>query len=261
MAVASGAMGMAIVGGIAAVWALVEWIGRRYQRLGTVRARMETARRWLAGLARLAPGTLVYIAILTVTVSEQARLSTRLATVLARQNSTNVNLLFSRPFDVLTASAFWLDNAGWDAVGVLIQFAMVMALLEVSVGTGRWLLTIVAGHVGASVIVGFGLWLGIHHHWIAARVARSTDVGISYGLTAATIVLILGLRGRWRVVLLLAVAARLLSGLVFSASFTDVGHLLSALLGTTAYLAFGRPHLHPLRSLPKRTTTPTPISG
>lgn len=249
-------MMLALIGAFAAIWAALESLARRLPRLEPTCRRLVRARTCLARITAATPGTTIYLAVLIVTITEQAQLSTRLATAIARRSSTNVYLLTSRPLDVLTTSAFWLDNPGIGSVALLAQFVVVLVLLEATLGTGRWLITIVAGHVGASLIVGFGLWFAIRHHWIDARIARTTDVGISYGLTAATVTLILGLRGRVRLVLLALTVARLGLGVARTSSFTDVGHILAGLFGAVAYLAFKRPHLHPATFWADVTATP-----
>lgn len=236
---------LAVIGLVVAAWALVETVCRRSLRWPRFGRTMQQVRHRFAAAARLAPGTCIYLSVVLVSTTEQSQLSARLARAMARQSSTNVVLLTSRPLDVLTTSAFWLDNPGIGAVFLLVQFAVIIALLEASIGTGRWLISLIVGHVGASLLVGFGLWFGIRHGWVDARLARATDVGISYGLAAATVLLVLGLRGRARLLLLAVVVVRVGAGLAFTPSFTDVGHLLAGLSGAGLYVLFGRPHLRP----------------
>jgi hypothetical protein len=189
---------------------------------------------------RRCPGTLIYLSILLVTFSQQLALSDRLSAAIVRQSSTNVHLLGNRPFDVLTTSAFWFDDTGVAAVRSIIVFVIVMSLAEVAVGTGRWLITVVAGHVGASVLVGVGLWFGIRQYWFNPRLGRASDVGISYALVAAAALLIASLRGRLRIAVTIAAVLSSFAMIGLQPNFTDIGHGLAAAIGLVCYVAFGR---------------------
>jgi hypothetical protein len=221
------------------VWMVAERLGQRYQFVAPAGRMFAGLRHKLGRWCRRCPGTLIYLSILLVTFSEQLALSDRLSAAIVRQSSTNLHLLGNRPLDVLTTSAFWLDHHGWAAVRTLLVFAIVMSLAETAVGTGRWLITVVAGHVGASLLVGAGLWLGIRQHWLDPRLGRASDVGVSYALMACAVLLIMSLRRRFRVLVVIAAVLSSLLMIGLRPDFTDVGHGLAAAIGLVCYGAFG----------------------
>ena len=231
---------LAVLGAVAMVWMVAERLGQRYVFLAPVGRLLASTRHVLGRWCRRCPGTLIYLSILLVTFSQQLALSDRLSAAIVRQSSTNVHLLGNRPLDVLTTSAFWFDDRGLAAVRSIIVFAIVMSLAEIAVGTGRWLITVVAGHVGASVLVGVGLWFGIRQHWFNPRLGRASDVGISYALVAAVALLLASLRGRLRVVVTTAAVFSFLAMVGLQPSFSDIGHGLAAAIGLVCYVAFGR---------------------
>jgi hypothetical protein len=231
---------LAVLGAVAVVWMVAERLGQRYVFLAPIGLLLAATRHLLGRWCRRCPGTLIYLSILLVTFSQQLALSDRLSAAIVKQSSTNVHLLGNRPFDVLTTSAFWFDDQGFAAVRSIIVFAIVMSLVEIVVGTGRWLITVVAGHVGASVLVGVGLWFGIRQHWFNPRLGRASDVGISYALVAAAALLLVSLRGRLRVAVTTAAVLSFLAMVGLQPSFTDIGHGLAAAIGLVCYVAFGR---------------------
>jgi predicted transporter len=110
--------------------------------------------------------------------------------------------------------------------------------VERRVGTVRTLGVFVLGHVGATVLTVCGLAVGVGMGWLPASLTHATDVGPSYGLAALAGVLAARVvrRDRRR----LAVGALLLALVVASVvggDFTDVGHLIAALLGVGAVAA------------------------
>lgn len=231
---------LAVLGAVAVVWMVAERSGQRYAFLAPVGRLLASMRHLLGRWCRRCPGTLIYLSILLVTFSQQLAVSDRLSAAIVRQSSTNVHLLGNRPLDVLTTSAFWFDDQGFAAVRSIFVFAIVMSLAERAVGTGRWLITVVAGHVGASVLVGVGLWFGIRQQWLNPRLGRAADVGISYALVAAGALLLVSLRGRLRVAVTTAALLSFLAMVGLQPSFTDIGHGLAAAIGLVCYVAFGR---------------------
>ena len=252
-----------MLGAVAMVWMVAERLGQRYVFLAPVSRWLASTRHVLGRWCRRCPGTLIYLSILLVTFSQQMALSDRLSAAIVRQSSTNVHLLGNRPLDVLTTSAFWFDDQGFAAVRSIIVFAIVMSLAETAVGTGRWLITVVAGHVGASVLVGVGLWFGIRQHWFNPRLGRASDVGVSYALAAAVALLLVSLRGRLRVAVTTTAMLCFLAMVGPHPSFSDVGHGLAAAIGLVCYVAFGRRPfpLHARRRSQQRRPTNVIVSA
>jgi hypothetical protein len=231
---------LAVLGAVAVVWMVAERLGQRYLFVAPFGRWLANARHLLGRWCRRCPGTLIYLSILLVTFSQQLAVSDRLSAAIVRQSSTNVHLLGNRPFDVLTTSAFWFDDHGFAAARSIIVFALVMSLAEFAVGTGRWLITAVTGHVGASVLVGAGLWFGIRQQWLNPRLGHASDVGISYALVATAALLLMSLRGRLRLAVTSAAVLSFLAMVGRHPGFTDIGHVLAATIGLVCYLAFGR---------------------
>ncbi|MEV5651721.1 rhomboid-like protein [Nocardia sp. NPDC052254] len=143
--------------------------------------------------------------------------------------STNLHNMRREPVQVLVASAFWTDG-GFPWV-IIIGFLTVMAFAERWLGTLRWIMVFVCGHVGASMIVVTGIAFAVHHHLIPLHIVVASDVGSSYGSTAVLAALAYHLRGTQRALW----AAVLLGWFGFAAwhgrTFTDYGHLTALLLG------------------------------
>jgi hypothetical protein len=123
-----------------------------------------------------------------------------------------------------------------------IVVPLVGALGEVQRWLGRAavLITVVLGHVGATLFVSTVLTAGIAKGRIALGEATATDVGVSYGLVAALGLLaarVTGARRRWFVATLTVI---LVWALVLDRSFTDVGHLVAWLVGLALALLVAR---------------------
>lgn len=147
-------------------------------------------------------------------------------------SSTNLANLRSHPPYVLLVSAFVISPL-WQ---VWILVPAVWAYGEVQRWLGRLSVLLVAllGHVGATLFVATMISAGIAHGRVSLAEARTTDVGVSYGLVTAMGLVAARLPvertgGRFgpptRNVYALAVTAALLLVLVVDRSFTDLGHL------------------------------------
>ncbi len=188
---------------------------------------------------RSAPGTYIYLFVLLVTSWSLRGIDPHLTERVIRAESTNVDNLADRPLQVLVASAFWRTGADvpW---ALLLLFTTLMAPVERRLGTRRWVLVAAAGHIGATLLTAAGIGFGLRHGLLDLELAHVSDVGVSYALytTAAAMTWLLVPR-RWRfawvAALLVSIGAVVLQGI----TFTDVGHLLSVLIGlSTAPLLF-----------------------
>jgi hypothetical protein len=148
--------------------------------------------------------------------------------------STNLHNLMTHPAQVLLASAFWVSSA-WMFVPIAAALVLVVGTAERLLGSVRTVLVFVVGHVGATLVTVAGIAVGVAHGDLPRSLAYAIDVGPSYGVAAVGAVLIArtaDARRRHVTAALLAVALVLV--VVVDRTFTDVGHLVAALL---AFLA------------------------
>jgi hypothetical protein len=185
----------------------------------------------VADWVRSAPGTYTYLFAITVTSWSLGGVHPHLADVLIRSQSTNLDNLADRPLQVLVASAFWTSGTvlPWQ---LLVRFTLILAPVERRLGTRRAGLVFAAGHVLATLVVAAGLQFGVRHGWLDVALAHASDVGVSYGLVAvAGAMTWLIAPARWRAAWAPAVLAAISLGDLGGLTFTDVGHLVSLVIG------------------------------
>lgn len=145
-----------------------------------------------------------------------------------RAVSTNLDNLRSHPIHVLITSACFIQSTSSYYWFILIC-VVVLAPLEKWIGTSRWLIGLVIGHVGSSVIIALGLALG--EALGRTTEDRAIDVGVSYGVRTLGALFVYRWSGwpRW------AAAASILGFAVIQVAigrtFTDWGHLMAVMLG------------------------------
>ncbi|MEJ2855122.1 MULTISPECIES: rhomboid-like protein [unclassified Saccharothrix] len=147
--------------------------------------------------------------------------------------STNPANLADHPVNALVGSAFVLDSAEPLVFTVLVLAALAVCLgaFEREVGPWRAVAVVLAGHVGACLVVLVVISRGAY----PVDLTHVTDVGVSYVAFAAagavTVLLPGVLRGPW---LALVVAYPLVTadwyGLV--PEFAAVGHVAAAFIGS-----------------------------
>ena len=194
---------------------------------------------------RSAPGTYVYLFVLLVTSWSLRGIDPHLTERVIRAESTNLDNLADRPLQVLFASAFWRTGSDLPWASLLL-FTTVMAPVERRLGTLRWCLVAAAGHVGATLLTAAGIGFGLRHGLLDLDLAHVSDVGVSYALyTVAGAMTWLLVPPRWQfawvAALLLSIGAVVLPGI----TFTDVGHLLSVLIGLSTAPLVARWQRHP----------------
>jgi hypothetical protein len=201
---------------------------------------------YLGSYVRNSPATFTYAGVIFVTTWVVAGLSSGQRAALLRTQSTNLHNLRTHPVDVLFRSAFWSGSTTF--LPFLLLLAIVLAPAEEWLGTFRLILVFALGHVGATLLTA----VAISHGYLAsaggAGLARTIDVGVSYGAFCVAGVLVYRLRPAWR----LAYAAALvlvfaLFAFVLGRTFTDLGHFTSVLIGFAAY-PFTRAHAVRARS-------------
>jgi hypothetical protein len=170
--------------------------------------------------------------------------------LLVLDSSTNLANLREAPLSVLALSAFVVSSLP----GLWILPFVVVAYGEAQRWLGRTATVVagVLGHVGATLLVATLLVAGVRHGRLDPSVARTPDVGVSYGLLCVAGLLTARVpRGRWRVgyvVWLVGWTSALVS---WRATFTDVGHAVSLLIGLgLAALAAGAARSVPARPAP-----------
>ena len=113
-----------------------------------------------------------------------------------------------------------------------------LALAELFWRSGRLILAFGLGHVGATLVVAFGLAAAIQFDLSPMSVARARDVGISYGAVAVLGTLTAAIPARWRpgwIGWWLAVA---LLAVVAEDDFANAGHLVALIIGMVLSVRF-----------------------
>jgi hypothetical protein len=191
-------------------------------------------------------GTLSWVAIVTATRLVLRGADPRLQHRLLQSASTNLNHLAHDPLNVLlTSVCFVTSTSGY--FSFLLGALVISAPVERWLGLRRWLITVALGHIGATLVVAFGLKLGVSAGWIDPAVSRAIDVGISYAMRslAATLFFVTSNRRLRRLHLSVLLVVTLVP-LFVSHTFTDAGHLTALCLGLLTGAFFRRRRL-PLR--------------
>jgi hypothetical protein len=187
---------------------------------------------WLGAYLRAAPATLIYLFTLLVTQLTLSTVDDHLGQKLLISESTNLANMARVPLQVLIGSAFWLDSSPVVTYVALATLLIVMAALEHWLGTGRWLVTVLTGHLGATLLTLVVTTCLLRRGLLSPAVAHASDVGASYALLTALGLLVHRLpRLRHRLGLAVAAAVGLGVVLVADQEIADLGHLLSFLIG------------------------------
>jgi len=192
-----------------------------------------SARVWaIAAWPRGAPGTLIYLFTLLVTQLTLSTVDDHLGQRLLISESTNLFNMARVPVQVLIASAFWIDANMVVTCAALIALLVVLVPLERWVGTGRWLVFIVTGHVGATLLTLLVTTCLLRRGLLSPAVAHASDVGVSYVVLTALGLLVHRVpRLRYRLALAALAIAGLITALVADQEIADLGHLLSFVIG------------------------------
>jgi hypothetical protein len=187
----------------------------------------------VADWIRTAPATYLWLVVLagTTTASLQLQPATRRHLLLVW--STNLHNLGRDPVQVLLASAFWTDTGSLLVYAVL--FTVFLAPVEHWLGTGRWVLVALIGHIGATLISVGNLAADLSAHAANPALADDIDVGVSYGFAALCAILAYRLPRPWRWIYVAGGLTLVLVPVIGHGTVTDVGHLSAVLLGLLCY--------------------------
>jgi hypothetical protein len=196
------------------------------------RAALDRGSARLGAYLRAAPATLIYLFTLLVTQLTLSTVDDHLGQRLLISESTNLANMARVPLQVLIGSAFWLDTGPVVTYVALATLLVVMASLEHWLGTGRWLVTVLTGHVGATLLTLVVTTCLFRRGLLSPAVAHGSDVGVSYALLTALGMLVHRLpRLRYRLGVALLAGVGLAVVLVLDHEIADLGHLLSLLIG------------------------------
>jgi hypothetical protein len=193
-----------------------------------------SAVQWLKQTLCSAPVTFAYLFVLAATTADLSSSSAPSDERLLAGLSTNLHQLARVPVRVLVASAFW--TSGWVELFVwMALFAAILAPVERRLGWRRMTLTFAAGHLGATMIVAAGLWIGLQLDAVDPAVASARDVGVSYGFYAVAALAAYLLSYRRRICYLAALIGYQLVAAALFHTFTDFGHLTAVAIGLACY--------------------------
>ena len=212
---------------------------------------------YLGAYVRSSPATFGYAGIIFVTTWVVAGLQSPQRRELLRTQSTNLHNLRTHPVAVLFRSAFWSGSTTF--LPFLLLLALVLAPAEVWLGTFRLILVFALGHVGATLITAVAISHGLFSSPDSDGIARAIDVGVSYGVFCVAGVLTYRLPMRLRVPYALGLLTLFgISAFVGGGDFTELGHLVSVLLGLAAYPFTLRARSNRPLYRPWRWPTPAP---
>ncbi|MBT0566788.1 rhomboid-like protein [Williamsia sp. CHRR-6] len=188
---------------------------------------------------RSAPATFIWLSVLFMTSTAAQNMPHHHLDQILRTRSTNIEHLQTNPVPSLVRSALWIDGSVW--LMWALVFAIIVAPVERWLGTRRWVMVVILGHVGATYLSqGVLLW-AIDTGRAPHSMTGVIDIGVSYGVAAVAGVLTYRIPRRWRLVYLATLAAWAADPFVEQfyggahATFTDVGHLCAGLIGLACY--------------------------
>jgi hypothetical protein len=181
-----------------------------------------------------APATFGYIAVFTATTVVQRTTPPRLINLLTSVNSTSLAQLRLAPLSALADSAVWVADRGAGLGGYIVGFATLVAWAERRYGTPRIILICLAGHVLGTLLTARVELHAIQTGLAPAKLATSTDVGVSYIMVAGIAAAVLVMQRRWQLICGIGLAAGVIAPVFISHTVWDLGHLLATLCGLAA---------------------------
>ena len=209
--------------------ALVATIGVIMHRGGRYADGIWTAWASLRAYVVIAPATFLYLLIVMVTTWVIVSSSDPVGYLLLTSRSSTLHVLLTSPVRGFVQSAFWLDSV-WE-LPVVIAYSFLLAPVERWLGTLRWLIVAIMGHVGATLLVAVLIWAAIAANLSSGESVHGIDVGVSYAFGAVAGIFTYRLRPPLRWMFPAALLSILVLILVVQPTFTAVGHILAVLIG------------------------------
>lgn len=207
------------------------WMAVRYGWPGG--RQLAVGLRAVRGWAGANPATMLLWLLVALHVWMLAGLPSRLAQAVLRVHSTNLAGLRQDPVSVLFTSAMWTDPG--DLLLLTVAAVLLLGPAERWLGTARAVVVFLVGHIGATLLTAVWLSYRVAHGEVSRSVARTVDVGVSYGTLCLTAVLCYRLPLRWRLPALAVLAGIFVFMYERSDTFTDLGHCLSIGIGLLLY--------------------------
>jgi hypothetical protein len=176
------------------------------------------------------PATYGYAALLILVTILVSVLSNSAQTRVMLHASTNLYNLLHGHIGTLFSSALLIGDTDTSLL-VLPLLICLLALAELKFGASRLIRIFLAGHLGSTLLVAFGLWVAVDLHWVPLGITHAEDVGISYGSMALIGAFLVVMPSRWRPTWAITWLAVAVAGVVMGHTFTNVGHLLSVSIG------------------------------
>jgi hypothetical protein len=173
--------------------------------------------------------TVAYAVTLLLVATTLLVLGPRVQDRVVSHLSTNLHNLAHGHLGTLLGSAF--VTADGQVYVLLPGLVCLLALAELLWRSGRLVLAFALGHIGATLTVAVGLAAAIKFGWLPISIARTSDVGLSYGAMAVLGTLTAAIPPRWRPAWIgwwLAVAMVVVAS---GADFTAAGHTVALILG------------------------------
>ena len=182
---------------------------------------------------RRAPGTFVWLVILTVTTHIISHINPEFRDRFLRQRSTNLHELSTSPIRVLISSALYTDG------GALWIYYLVYNLFHVPVerklGTLRWLAVVLAAHVGATYLSEGAVYWEVRHGYLPRSAIFTLDIGVSYALAGVEAVLAYLIAAPWCYAYAAGIIVYYGYHLIAGNTFTDLGHFSSMMIGFACF--------------------------
>lgn len=181
-----------------------------------------------------APATFAYVAIFTASTLVQFSAPPKLIDLLTTLQSTNLRNLHRAPLKALLDSALWVADKGQGLTVYVALFVTVVAWAERRYGTPRILTVWLCGHVLGSLLTAVVETHALENGRAPARLAVTTDVGVSYIMVAGCAAAVLLMRGWWLVAGVAGLLFGVVGPVVWNHSLWDLGHLFATTCGLAA---------------------------
>lgn len=175
----------------------------------------------------------MWLAVLFLTTVALHQMSPEFEQHFLRQRSTNIHELSHNPVRVLVASAMWIDSGRW--LPYVLLYTAFHAPAERWLGTARWFAVCALAHVLATLISEGALLKAVRDGIAPYSALNTLDIGVSYALAGVIGVLTYRIAPPWRYAYLPAILIVFTLPLVQGRTFTELGHLVSVLIGLACY--------------------------